>query len=80
MKILCEAIWESDNQPLDAEDTVYEKDKYWLLHWGTEYRIIETAESQVAAVNYSVAICSHCETGAIETFLPKNIRIIATKW
>ena len=79
MKILVECIWESDNQPLDG-DTVYEKDKYWLMHFGTEFKLIEVGDGQVAAVNYTVAICSHCETGAIETFLPKQIRIIATKW
>lgn len=79
MKILVEATWESDNQPLDG-DTVYEKDKYWLMHFGTEFKLIETGDGQVAAVNYTTAICSHCETGAIETFLPKQIRIIATKW
>ena len=79
MKILVEATWESDSQPLDG-DTVYEKDKYWLMHFGTEFKLIETGAGQVAAVNYTVAICSHCETGAIETFPPKNIRIIATKW
>lgn len=79
MKILCEATWESDNQPLDG-DTVYEKDKYYLLHFGLEYKLIEVGDGQVAAVNYTTAICSHCETGVIETFLPKQIRIIATKY
>ena len=75
MKILVECIWESDNQPLDG-DTVYEKDKYWLMHFGTEFKLIEVGDGQVAAVNYTVAICSHVETGIIETSSPKQLRII----
>lgn len=75
MKILVEATWESDSQPLDG-DTVYEKDRYHLLHFGTEFKLIEVGDGQVAAVNYTVAICSHVETGVVESFLPKQIRII----
>ena len=75
MKLLVEVIWQAEVQPIDG-DTMYEKGRYYLLHFGIDYRIIELGDGRIAAVNYTTAVCQHCETGQIEVFLPKDLRVI----
>ena len=75
MRILCEISWIKDEQPIDGE-TIMEKDKYWILHYGLDYRIIELGEDRIAAVNFTVIICQNCKTGQIEKFLPEQCRIL----
>jgi hypothetical protein len=75
MRILVEVTEESNVQPVDG-DTAYEKNKYWLLHFGLDYRIIEAEEGRLVAVNFTVAVCQNYETGQIELFKPDQLRII----
>jgi hypothetical protein len=77
MKTLVECTWERDEQKDDMP--VYEKANYWLLYFGLDYKIIEVEEGKIAAVNFTIAVCQHYDTGQIECFRPEQLRIIGTK-
>lgn len=75
MKILCEISYESEK--LDEDNyPVLEKDRYFLLHFGTTYRMIDSGNGYNIPVSYSVAICQHCKTGQIHEFFPGQLRIL----
>ena len=76
MRTLCRVTWESDVQDIDSDSVHYESEDYLLLHWGLSYQIIEVAEDQRMAINYTVGICMHQKTGRIEMFLPTQIKIL----
>jgi hypothetical protein len=78
MRILCEIEWEKDDQPLDG-NTIMEKGKYWLHHWGLKHEIIQAEEGKLVAVSWTVGICENYETGQIELFAPEQIRILGTE-
>jgi hypothetical protein len=75
MRVLVEATWEKDETG-DEGETLYEKDLFFLLHWGTDYTIIETDDKTRSGVSYTIAICEHRESGAIRCFRPEQIRIL----
>ena len=74
MKILCEVTQERDEQG-DNGETLYTRGKYWLMHFGLEFKMIETDQGLVP-VNYTVAICENYETGQVETYQPSQIKIL----
>lgn len=75
MKILAEATWDKDGELVDGEPPT-EKALYWLLYFGTDYKIIELEEGRITAVNYTIAVCQHCETGLVECFRPEQLKIL----
>jgi hypothetical protein len=75
MRILVEVTEEAEVQPMDG-DTAYEKSKWWLLHFGIDYQIIEAEEGKLMAVNYTVAICENYNTGQVQCFKPDQLRIL----
>ena len=75
MRLLVEATFERD-EPDDEGNPVFMKDRYLLHHWGIEYRFVAGAEGQPVPVYFTVGICEHVGTGQIETFLPKDLRVI----
>jgi len=78
MRELVEVSWQQDDQPEDG-NTVYVKEKYWLLHWGLKYEIIDTGEGNMIAINHTVAICENVKTGNVECFPPESLRILGTE-
>lgn len=70
MKDLCEVSW----QDTEKEEPVMVKEKYFLLHFGLKYDIIEGR-----AVSYTVAICQSVKTGQLEYFDCSQIRILGTE-
>lgn len=74
MRILVEVTQERDETGEDGE-TLYFKSDWWLMHFGLDFKVMETKDGLVA-VNYTVAICENYETGQIETFMPGQCRII----
>jgi len=73
MRELCEVSWQQDEQ-IEEGNTVYVKEKYWLLHFGLRYEIINNI-----GVSYTIAICEHCKTGQLEMFSPDQLRILGTE-
>ena len=78
MRELVEITWEHDEQPADG-NTVYVKEKYFLLHFGLRHEIIDRGDGTVAVANYTVAICQHYKTGQLEMFDPRQIRVLDTE-
>lgn len=74
MRTLVEVEEEKDAVGENGE-VLYAKNKYWLWHFGIEFKIIET-EKGLMPVNYTVAICENYKTGEIMTFMPSQLRII----
>lgn len=73
MRELCEITWEKDDQPADG-NTIYVKERYFLLHFGLRYEIINEM-----GVSYTVAICQSVKTGQLEFFDITQIRVIGTE-
>ena len=70
LKAYCEVT--IDTGEIDDEgNAIYQKDFYWLLHFGLRWDIVNET-----VVNYTTAICQHCKTGQIEMFDPTQIKII----
>ena len=78
MKTLCEVRWVLEGTE-DDEEPKYERGTYILLHWGLKYEIVTDKEGNTTAVNYTIAICQHCETGAVETFMPEQLKILGER-
>ncbi len=74
MKTLVRVKWESETQPMDG-DVAYEEGTFILLHFGLDYKLIET-ENGTVPVNFTVAVCQECKTGEVICFLPGQLRII----
>jgi hypothetical protein len=70
MRDLCEVTWTDDS----GEEPKTVRDKYFLLHFGLCYNIIEGA-----GVSYTVAICQNVKTGQLEFFSPDQLRIIGVE-
>jgi len=60
----------------DEGETLYEKDDWWLLHWGLDYTIIETNEEMRVGVSYTVAICENRTSGVIRCFRPEQLQVL----
>ena len=75
MRILVEVTQEKEELG-DEEATLYEKDVYFLLHWGLDYTIIEMNEEMRIGVSYTVAICQNMETNIVRCFRPEQLRIL----
>jgi hypothetical protein len=75
MRTLCEVRWVKEGTE-DDEVPEYEVGRYWLLHFGLKYELINNGEGSVTAVNYTMAICAHHDTGQIEMFDPTQLKII----
>jgi hypothetical protein len=75
MRNLCEITW----QDTDKEEPVTVREKYWLLHFGLKYQLIETGDGNTVAVSYTVAICQSVKTGQLEYFNIDQIRVIGTE-
>ena len=75
MRILVEVTQEKEELG-DEGETLYEKDDWWLLHWGLDYTIIEMNEDMRIGVSYTVAICQHRESGVIRCFRPEQLRVL----
>ena len=71
MRDLCEVSWQKEDT---EEEPIMVKEKYFLLHFGLKYAIINNV-----AVNYTVAICQNYKTGQLEMFDPSQIRILGTE-
>jgi hypothetical protein len=74
IRLLVEASWIKEGTEMEGEP-LYERNFYYLLHWGLDYQIIETDEAKMP-VNFTVAICQNKKTGQIECFRPYQLRVI----
>ena len=52
------------------------RDNYFLLHWGLKYDMLPDSYGNLVPVHYTIAICQHCKSGVIETFLPGQLRVL----
>ena len=75
MRILVEVTQEKEADLLDGESK-YEKNEYFLWHFGLEYSMVDVGDGRVIPANYTVCICERCTTGQLETFLPSQLKII----
>jgi hypothetical protein len=75
MRELVEVSWAKDGT---EEDPVMVKEKYYLLHFGLCYKIIDTENGQIG-VNYTVCICQNIKTGDLEMFDPSQLRVLGTE-
>ena len=69
IKTVIEATWDND-------DGVAETGQYYLLHWGLRYDMVPDMYGNMLPVHYTVGICQQIKTGAIEMFLPTQIRVL----
>jgi hypothetical protein len=60
------------------EDGYEKKDLFYLLHWGLRYDMIVNEVGNMMPVHYTVAICQNIKTGAIELYMPDQLRVIGT--
>jgi hypothetical protein len=73
LKTYCEVT--IDTGEVDDEgNEIYQKDYYFLLHWGIRYDIVSDQ-----AVSYTVGIMQNVKTGQIELHEPTSIRIIGNE-
>lgn len=75
MKELIEVTWKDEEEA----EPVWVKEKYYLLHFGLKYQLIETENGNIAPVSYTVCICQSVKTGQLEYFDAGQIRVIGTK-
>jgi len=75
MRVMVEVTTEKDETGPQGE-TLYEKDLYFLLHWGLDYTIVETDDEHRMGVSFTIAICEHVKSGAIRCFRPEELLII----
>jgi hypothetical protein len=70
IKTVVEVTWD--------EDGFEKKDLCYLLHWGLKYDLIANEVGNMMPVHYTVAICQNIKTGAIELYMPDQLRVIGT--
>jgi len=75
MRVLVEVTQEREELSNEGE-TLYEKDLYYLLHWGLDYTIIETNDDMRVGVSYTVAICQNMETNIVRCFRPEQLQVL----
>jgi len=68
---LCEIEYPQDTE---AEEMVMVKERYFLLHFGLKFEIVNDI-----GVSYTVAVCQNIKTGQIECFAPERLRILGTE-
>ena len=68
---------DKDNKLIEAgEQSIFVPKKFILLHWGLETELVYDSEKNPIPFTYTVGICQDVETGHIDTFGPKAIKII----
>lgn len=78
MRILVEVTTEKEDQDIDG-DMGYDKEQYYLLHWGMKSEVFIIDEDHTGGVSYTVAVCQHVKSGAIRTFLPDQLRVLGVE-
>jgi len=78
MRILVEVTTEKDDTGKEGE-TLFIREKAWLLQWAMDYKLMYVEDNRLAAVNYTIAICENYKTGQVETYLPTQLRILGKK-
>jgi len=68
IRTIVEVIWEEDGSEKKAN--------YKLLHWGLRYDMVPDSYGNLVPVHYTVAICENLKTGAVELFMPDQLRIL----
>ena len=68
LKTIVEGSWDGEDGPMT--------DKYFLLHWGLRYELIPDAFGNLQPVHYTVGICQNIKSGAIEMFLPDQLKVL----
>ena len=68
IKTIVEVSWDEEGRE--------KKDNYYLLHFGLKYDLAQDGHGNLVPVHYTVAICQNIKSGAIEMFLPDQLRVL----
>jgi len=68
LRTIVEANWEEDGES--------RQDRYFLLHWGLKFDMVPDSYENLVPVHYTVGICQNIKSGAIEMFLPDQLKVV----
>jgi hypothetical protein len=68
---------EAEEAEKSSSNDLGDKNRYYLLHWGLECNVVNgNNPGEIIPVTYTVGICQNISTGQIETFPPRQIRVL----